>query len=308
VKKRAILFAGQGAQVVGMGQDLYEASPEARGLYDQADAALGFSLSTISFRGPEEKLTDTSVCQPALYTHGLALLAVLKKEFPRFAFDAAAGLSLGEYTAHAAAGSFDFVTGLKLVQNRGRLMQEACQKTQGGMVSLIGSTVEQALEVAREADLDAANFNCPGQIVLSGPSAHIPAAVAAAQKSGLKRAIPLKVAGAYHSRLMAHAEEALRPFLESASISGPRVTVVANVTGEPVKTAEEIRASLARQVTGSVRWEACIRTLIAAGIQEFIELGPGGVLAGLLKRIDPAVPCLSIGTYAQLKDTLPKLA
>lgn len=302
MKKRALLFSGQGAQQVGMGKDLYAEVPEARALYDQADQALGVPLSQWSFEGPEATLTQTDVCQPALYVHGLALLALAREEKPGFRFDAVAGLSLGEYTAHAAAGSFDFVTGLKLVQKRGRFMQEACEKTQGGMIALVGATPEQAIEIAKDADLDAANFNCPGQIVLSGNADRIPAAVEAAQKHGVKRAIPLKVAGAYHSRLMVSAQEALLPELTQAVITQPGVLVAANVTGGAVSDPAEIRETLSRQVVGSVRWEECIRFLLAQGIEEFVEFGPGAVLAGFMKRINPAISCLSIGTLAEWKE------
>jgi [acyl-carrier-protein] S-malonyltransferase len=279
-----------------MGSDLAEVSPEVKALYAQADEALGFSLSTFSFSGPEEKLTDTSICQPALYVHGVALLTLIQRAIPDFHYTATAGLSLGEYTAHMAAGTFDFLTGLSLVHKRGSLMAHACEVTDGGMLALVGATTEQALEIAREADLDAANFNCPGQIVLSGASAHIPKAVEVAQRLGVKRALPLKVAGAYHSRLMLSAEHGLAPHLEAARLQDPRFPVVANVTADFVATPDDIRSTLRRQVTGSVRWEQSLRTLIAVGIEEFIELGPGGVLAGHLKRIDPKIPCLSIAT------------
>jgi [acyl-carrier-protein] S-malonyltransferase len=302
MKKTALLFSGQGAQVVGMGQDLFTGSPAARALYEQADASLGFSLSQISFTGPEPDLTKTDVCQPALYVHGLALLAYVREQQPSFTFQAAAGLSLGEYTAHAAAASFDFATGLKLVHIRGSLMQTACHATDGGMISLLGATPEVAARVAAEADLDVANFNGGGQIVLSGAKANIPQAEAAAKTHGVKRAIPLNVAGAYHSRLMAEAEAGLKPHLDSAPIKVPAVAVPANVTGALVREPAEIRATLARQVTGSVRWEECIQTLAAQGIEQFIELGPGAKLAGMLKRIVPDLPCHAVETIQQWKE------
>jgi [acyl-carrier-protein] S-malonyltransferase len=301
MKKRALLFSGQGAQAVGMGKDLYEQSKAARLLYDEAEATLKFPFKEYSFSGPEEKLTDTAVCQPALYVHGLALLAAVREGKPDFDFGAVAGLSLGEYTAHAAAGTFDFTTGLTLVHLRGKYMQEAAAKTHGGMISLIGATPGQAIEVAKESQLEAANFNCPGQVVLSGPIQQIPVAVEIAKAKGIRKAIPLKVSGAYHSKLMASAQAALQPHLDQAHIQSPRVPVISNFTAKSVSTPREIRETLAAQVCGSVRWEESIQLLIGQGIAEFIEFGPGGILAGLLKRIDPAVSCRSIGNYADLK-------
>lgn len=301
-RKRALIFSGQGAQCVGMGADLLEHSAAVRHLYNEADDTLQFPLSQYCFEGPQEKLTETAVCQPALYVHGLALLALVKEHHPNFRFAATAGLSLGEYTAHAAAGTFDFSTGLKLVFHRGRLMQEACDATNGGMLALVGATPEQAMEIARAVDLDAANFNAPGQVVLSGDQNKIPAAVEAAKARGIRKAIPLKVAGAYHSRLMKKAQDGLRPYLDEAKINNPPMPVMANISGKEISDPAAIRDALSAQVCGSVLWENCIRSLIAQGITEFIEFGPGGVLAGMVKRIDPAVHCLSIGTYANYKE------
>jgi [acyl-carrier-protein] S-malonyltransferase len=301
MKNRALLFSGQGAQAVGMGRDLYEQSKAARALYDQAEAALKFPLKEYSFNGPEDKLTDTSVCQPALYVHGLALLAAAREQKPDFNFAATAGLSLGEYTAHAAAGSFDFITGLNLVYHRGRLMQEACSQTQGGMISLIGATSEQAIDVAKEAGLEAANFNCPGQVVLSGLASQISKAVEIAKAKGIRKAVPLKVNGGYHSKLMASARAGLQPWLDKAEIKFPAFMVVSNFTAKPVSQPDDIRRTLSEQVCGSVRWEESVRLLIGQGINQFVEFGPGAVLAGLMKRIDPNTACLTIGDFAALR-------
>jgi [acyl-carrier-protein] S-malonyltransferase len=298
---RALLFSGQGAQKIGMGADLAEKSAAARALYEQADRALGWSLSETSFRGPEEKLTETRVCQPALYVHGLALLAAWRDLTGKpVRFEAAAGLSLGEYTAHAAAGTFTFETGLHLVAERGRLMQKACESTEGTMITLLGATPEQAREIAAACDVDVANFNCPGQIVLSGAKDAMAGVDAAAKERGVRRVIPLKVAGAYHSRLMASAAEGLRPFLAKAAIAEPRVPVIANFSADVVKTPEQIRPALEAQVCGSVCWEESIRKLIASGISHFIECGPNAVIAGLIKRIHPQAHCLSLETYDDL--------
>jgi len=284
-----------------MGADLAEKSAGARALYDEADKTLGWSLSEASFQGPEAKLTETRVCQPALYVHGLAILAAYQDLTGKpLRLDAAAGLSLGEYTAHAAAGTFDFATGLHLVAERGRLMQEACESTSGTMITLLGATAEQAREIAAACDVDVANLNCPGQIVLSGAKDKMAGVDAAAKERGVRKVIPLKVAGAYHSRLMASAATGLKPFLEKAAINEPRVPVIANFSAEGVKSPTQIRLALEAQVCGSVNWEDSIRRLIAIGISHFVECGPNAVIAGLLKRINPQVHCLSLETYDDL--------
>jgi [acyl-carrier-protein] S-malonyltransferase len=209
---------------------------------------------------------------------------------------------LGEYTAHAAAGTFDFTTGLKLVFHRGRLMQEACNATKGGMLALVGATAEVAREIAQQVDLDAANFNAPGQVVLSGDISKIPAAIEAAKVKGIRKAIPLKVAGAYHSRLMKKAQEGLRPYLDEAKIFPPPMPVMANVTGDVISDPAQIREALSEQVCSSVMWENCVRSLIRSGVNEFVEFGPGGVLCGMVKRIDPTVHTISIGSYTNWKE------
>lgn len=298
---RALLFSGQGAQKVGMGADLFDFSPSAHALYELADTRLGWPLGDCSFRGPEPILTETRVCQPALYAHGLALLAAFEDHAGRpLRFEAAAGLSLGEYTAHAAAGSFTFQTGLALVAERGRLMQEACNATVGTMITLLGATPEQAREIAALCNVDVANLNCPGQIVLSGGKKEMEGVAAAAKEKGVRKVIPLNVAGAYHSRLMAAAATDLAPHLRVADIALPRVPVVANVSAAVPETPDQIRSTLEAQVCGSVRWEESIRRLIALGFTDFVECGPGGVLAGLLRRIDSTVKCLSLESHADI--------
>ena len=298
---RALLFSGQGAQKVGMGADLYDKSVSAKALYDLADRELGWPVSATSFRGPEAALTETRVCQPALYTHGLALLEAYRDLTGHtLRFEAAAGLSLGEYTAHAAADTFTFETGLKLVAERGRLMQEACNATVGTMITLLGATSEQAREIAGLCNVDVANYNCPGQIVLSGGIAEMEKIAAVAKEKGIRKVIPLKVAGAYHSRLMASAATGLKPFLTNAEIAQPRVPVVANFTGDVVPSPEQIRPALEAQVCGSVCWEDSIRRFIAMGYTHFVECGPGTAIAGMLKRISPDIHCLSLETYDDL--------
>jgi [acyl-carrier-protein] S-malonyltransferase len=284
-----------------MGADLEENSVSAHALYDLADSRLGWPLSDYSFNGPEATLTETRVCQPALYAHGLAILAAFEDHTGHpLRFEAAAGLSLGEYTAHAAAGTFTFQAGLHLVQERGRLMQEASNATAGAMLTLLGATPDQAREIAAACDVDVANLNCPGQVVLSGGVREMEGVPAMAKEKGIRKIIPLKVAGAYHSRLMAAAATGLAPYLTNAEMHAPRVPVVANFTADVTDSADQILRALDAQVCGTVRWEESIRRLIAMGFTDFVECGPGGVIAGLLKRIDPAATCLSLESHADI--------
>lgn len=307
-KSVVLLFAGQGAQKVGMGKDLAEAYPAVRSMFDQADATLGYSLSRIMFEGPMDELTRTSRCQPALYTHGLALLEVLKARVPKLQIAATAGLSLGEFTAHAAAGSFDFATGLNLVFNRGSFMEEACQQTQGAMLAMLGGEEAAIRELAAECGIDVANLNAPGQIVLSGSVEGIEAAAANAKNKGIKRAIPLPVAGAYHSRLMKSAQEKLAAVLASSTICEPTLPVICNVEARSVKTPEDIRATLTAQVTGSVRWVESMQELRAQGHELFIELGPDATLAGLFGKIDKGARVISIKDIASLDAAVAELS
>ena len=293
-KKIALLFAGQGAQSVGMGRDLVEQFPVAADLFRKADEILGRNLSEVAWSGPIEELTKTSNCQPALYVHGLACLAVLRELTGDFPITGAAGLSLGEMTAHAAAGTFDFATGLKLVQRRGELMDEACATTSGAMAAMIGADENAVRGLAADADVDVANINAPGQIVISGERAKVEIAIGMAKEHGIRRAMLLNVAGAYHSRLMEIAYRKLGKALVDLSITTPRFVVISNVTGQEVKTPDEIRRALQDQVTGTVRWLDCMERLVDLGCDFFIELGPGGVLAGLLRRTRKGVGVISV--------------
>jgi [acyl-carrier-protein] S-malonyltransferase len=308
-QKIALLFAGQGAQAVGMGKDLAAEFPVVANLFKEADEVLGFGLSRTAFEGPADELTKTSVCQPALYVHGLACLAALKEKLPQFVFHAAAGLSLGEFTAHAAAGTFDFQIGLDLVAKRSQAMQEACENTHGSMAAIIGGTEEQVRELAAAAGVDVANLNSPGQVVLSGEASKIARAVSLAKEYGARQAVGLQVAGAFHSHLMESAYLQLQKVLAETSIKSPDVPVVCNVDAQTVSEPEAIRRTLAQQVTGSVRWTESINYLLDhLHCTQFIELGPGGVLAGLIGRIRKGTPVTSISDVASLTDALKALS
>ena len=292
-----------------MGKDLAAEYPAAADLFGRADSILGYSLSQIAFEGPAEELTKTSVCQPALYVHGLACLAVLKEKCPALNFQAAAGLSLGEFTAHAAAGTFDFETGLRLVDKRARAMQEACEASEGGMAAIIGGEEDRVRELAAVADVDVANINAPGQIVLSGESSKIVMAVSLAKEYSARKAVELTVAGAFHSRLMESAYQTLSAALAETPMHSPRVPVVCNVDAITVSDAETIRRTLADQVTGSVCWSQSIEYLIDhLHIEQFIELGPGGVLAGLVGRIRKGTSVISISNSATLDEAVAALS
>jgi [acyl-carrier-protein] S-malonyltransferase len=307
-KKNALLFAGQGAQCVGMGHDLAQQFPVAADLFRQADEILGRNLSEIAWNGPIEELTKTSNCQPALYIHGLAALAVLRDVFGDFEVGGAAGLSLGELTAHAAAGTFDFATGLRLVQKRGEFMDEACATTQGGMAAMIGGLENDVRRLAADEDVDIANINAPGQVVISGELANVETAVGVAKEYGIGRAMMLNVAGAYHSRLMESAYVKLEKVLADVPMQSPHFAVISNVTGEEVKTPEQIRQTLRDQVTGTVRWIDCMQRLIHFGCDFFIELGPGTVLAGLLKRMNRSIDVISVSGPESVRKCTPQLS
>ena len=307
MSKTALLFAGQGAQAVGMGQDLAAAFPSARGWFDRANAALGYDLASICFNGPEPELTKTENAQPGIFIVSWVAFQLLKEQAPSLKFDATAGLSLGEFTALTAAGAMSFEDGRRVVRQRGRVMQEACEATRGGMAAVIGLDEAPAREVCAEAGVVLANLNCPGQLVISGAADKIGKAVELAKTRGAKRAIALPVAGAYHSPLMAGAQPKLQAELAKIKISPPAVPVISNVTGQPYGNAADISARLIEQVTSSVFWEKSMRHLLAQGFTRFIELGPGTALSGFMKRIDKGAQMLNVADVGSLEATVKAL-
>jgi len=297
----ALIFAGQGAQKVGMGNSLVASSPAAQALYNEANAVLGWSLTRVSFEGPETELTQTKVCQPALYVHGLALLAALKELKPDLVKPTTVlGLSLGEVTACAAAGVFDFATGLRIVAERGRLMQEACESTVGSMAAVIGEERNAVQSLCTDFGIEAANFNAPGQIIISGEKAKVEQAVLCAKERGMKKVIPLNVAGAYHSRLMEPARKAFENYLSTITFHEPKLRILTNTTGSFVNDASSIKQALVKQVVSPVLWEDCMRSAAAAGVSEFWELGPGGVLSGLARRTEKTWIVKSFSEFSDL--------
>lgn len=290
-----------------MGKDLAQTFSTAQQLFDRASSVLGYDLASICFQGPAETLTETENAQPGIYLVSWVAFQLLKEQLPRFSFDATAGLSLGEFTALAAAGAFSFEEGLKVVRQRGRFMQEACDATQGTMAAVLGLDVQETQKVCQEAGVSLANLNCPGQLVISGETAKVEKACEMAKSRGAKRAKTLPVAGAYHSPLMASAQPKLKAALDSIAIQAPRVPVYSNVTAQPHSTPPEIAARLIEQVTAPVQWEASIREMLAAGYRRFIELGPGNALSGFMKRIDPTAACFNVADAATLKTTVEAL-
>lgn len=307
MKKIALLFSGQGAQAVGMGQDLAAEFVEAADLFRHADEVLGRKLSEIAWHGPLEELTRTSNCQPALYVHGLACLSVLREVAGELPITAAAGLSLGEWTAHAAAGTFSFEEGLRLVEQRGQFMEAACEATNGAMAAMIGGDESAVRALASAADVDVANLNSPGQIVVSGERAKVEVAVGLAKEHGIRRATLLNVAGAYHSRLMEGAYLKVGESLREVVLQKSSFPVVSNVTGTEVVSGDEVRRTLQDQVTATVRWTDCMERMLAMGCDLFLELGPGSVLAGLLQRTRKGTEVLSVSDAASLQKCVERL-
>jgi len=311
--KTAFLFPGQGAQTVGMGRDLYQASPAARRVFEEAEAATGLPLKRLCFEGPEEELSRTDICQPAVFTVSAAALAVLREllgperlETIRPAY--MAGLSLGEYTALYAADAVDLQPAARLVARRGRLMQEAAAAVPSGMVSVIGLHEARARDLAEAAAqgqiLACANFNCPGQVVFSGEIEACRRVELLAGDFGARAAVPLRVAGAFHSRIMAPVAEELSQAVRAVRFRDPKVPIVSNVDGRPYASAAEIPRKLLSQLTSAVRWQQSMEFLLADGVESFYEIGPGRVLVGLMRRIRRKADVSSLNSRQALEEAL----
>jgi [acyl-carrier-protein] S-malonyltransferase len=308
-EKIAYIFPGQGAQMVGMGKDFYDSEPLARQLFDKVCQIAGQDLVKICFEGPEDKLNSTTVSQPAIFAVSVVILEVLKAKGAIKPANVTAGLSLGEYTALYAAGVISFEDGLKLVQKRGQAMQAAADASKGSMVSIIGLEQQAVEKLCAEAAqgqlLSCANFNCPGQIVITGEIEACKRALNLAEKYGAMKAIELKVAGAFHSRMMAPAAEELKKALGQCKIANPAdIVVIANVDAEYYKTKEQISQGLVKQLTGAVLWQKCMERLLADGVTKFYEIGPNKVLTGLMRRINRRTDIVNISYVAGMKELI----
>ena len=298
------IFAGQGAQVPGMGRDFAEADVEAMGLFDKANAVLGFDLKKICFEGPAEELTKSNVCQPAIFVTSYAAYTALRKK-KSVDFACAAGLSLGEWGALCAAGVLDFDSTLKVLEARGRFMQEACEATPSGMIAVVGATSDQLKTLCEKTGCTVANVNSAAQQVLSGSKDAVAAAATVAKELGIRRAIPLATAGGFHSPFMAPARAKLAPVLDSIAFKAPQFPVLSNVTGKPHSSDPgEIRAKMLEQVTGTTNWAADVEAAKTLGCTTFVEFGPGKVLSGLVKKIDAALTTANVADLASLEATL----
>jgi len=306
----AFLFPGQGSQAVGMGKDLAARYPVAQETFEQADAALGFRLSELCFEGPEEKLKLTEITQPAILTASVAALRVLREKGIAPAF--AAGHSLGEYSAHVAAGTLSFEDAVRTVRQRGRYMQEAVPVGEGAMAAILGMPLDLLTRVCGEAAqgevCSAANINSPGQIVISGSTRAVERATELARHRGAKRAILLPVSAPFHCSLLQPAQDNMACHLARLQFNEMQIPVACNVDAKLVRTPEAARDALVRQVTGAVRWEPCVRLLIAQGVETFLEVGPGKVLCGLLRQIDRSKSCWNVEDDASLQKAVNNLS
>ena len=303
------VFAGQGAQFPGMGADFAAADSEIEALFDRANEMLGFDLKGVCFNGPQEELTKSNICQPAIFVTSYAAYTALAKKRPGLEFACAAGLSLGEWGALCVAGVLDFESTLKVLESRGRFMQEACEETPGAMIAIVGASKEQLDELCTKTGCTVANINSAQQQVLSGSKEGVAAAAVVAKELGIKRAIPLATAGAFHSRFMASAREKLAGVLDTVEFKTPRIPVLSNVTGAPHSSDPgAIKAAMLEQVTGTTNWAADVEAAKSLGAGRFVEFGPGKVLSGLVKKIDTALETLNVADVPSLEATAAALA
>ena len=297
------VFVGQGAQVPGMGKDFAEKDAELMALFDEANGVLGFDLKKICFEGPAEELTKSNICQPAIFVTSYAAYLALQKA-KQIEFACAAGLSLGEWGALCAAGVLDFSSTLKVLEARGRFMQEACEATPSGMIAIVGASGEQLKALCEATGCTVANVNSAAQQVLSGSKDAIQSAAVKAKELGIKRAIPLATAGGFHSPFMAPAREKLAPVLDTIEFKAPKIPVLSNVTGKPhANDGAAIKALMLEQVTGTTNWAADVEAAKALGCERFVEFGPGKVLSGLIKKIDVNLTTLNVADLASLEAT-----
>ncbi|MBI2917294.1 MAG: ACP S-malonyltransferase [Chloroflexi bacterium] len=299
-ERQAYVFPGQGSQSVGMGRDLLEASPAARAVFQEADDALGFPLSRLCFEGPEGDLKQTVNAQPAIMAVSWACFKAASRQVGVPAPSLVAGHSLGEYTALVAAGVLDFGQGIRLVRERGRLMQEAGDSNPGGMAALLAVDLPTAEALCRDSGCQIANLNCPGQVVIAGGREALDKARALAQTRGIKRFMPLDVSGAFHTPLMAPAAAGMSLVLEGVAFREPQVPVVANSTGLPLTTGQAVKEELMAQLTHCVQWQSSVEHMAGNGVSTFVEVGPGRVLTGLIKRIVPGARLVNWGDWASV--------
>jgi len=299
-----LLFPGQGTQAIGMGKSWYDSSEIVRNYFERANKILPFNITELCFNGPTEVLQETRVCQPALFVVGYTMFAHLKEIgwFEKNPLLGATGLSLGELTALATAGVFDFETALQIVAERGRLMQEACELEPTGMLALIAGSTEAIQQLCSDFDLDISNLNCPGQTVVSGTLANLEKAQFVAKERGFKIAVPLKVAGAYHSRWMMPAREKFEKFIQKIPFNKPNIVVLTNTTGKPINDPDEIRKALGVQLTSTVLFEACLRYCNQMKSDICLECGPGNVIAGLAKRTEASLNIKSISEINSIQN------
>ena len=303
MNKIGLLFPGQGSQYVGMGSDLFDKFEVAKEFYEKAEEILGYDIKEICFNGPQEKLKRTEICQPAIFIHSMILLKLLEKE--GIDIDCSAGHSLGEFSALASAGVFDFEDGLKVVKKRGELVRDASTDHPGGMVAVLGlerNKVEKICEeLGKNGVLVPVNYNSPEQIVISGSKELIPLVVERAKAEGAKRAIELEVSGAFHTVFMKNAYKGLEEYVSGLSLNEPKFPVISNVTAEAMNTSERVRELIARQLISPVMWSDIMQYMIKSGVDLFIEIGPGKVLSGLAKRMDKNVQCINVDKSDDIK-------
>jgi [acyl-carrier-protein] S-malonyltransferase len=308
--KTAFIFPGQGSQIIGMGKDLAQKYPVARQTFEEADEALGYKLSQVCFEGPEDQLRLTEITQPAILTASIAALRALEGRIARPNF--VAGHSLGEYSAHVASGTMTFADAVRTVRRRGKYMQEAVPVGVGTMAAILGMAFDKVAEVCQDAALgevcSPANINSPEQIVISGNTAAVERGAKLADERGAKRAKLLPVSAPFHCSLMKPAQDRLENDLTKLRMQRPVYPVACNLDATLVRDEQRARTTLVGQVTGSVKWEQCMRLLIAEGVQTFVEIGPGKVLCGLMRQIDRSKTCLNVGDEASLAKTLEQLA